>query len=210
VTLKAYYIDRYPVTNVEYKRFVDATGHRVPKQWQGGDYPQGEADHPVHMVNWYDAKAYAHWAEKRLPSEAEWEKAARGTDGRRWPWGDRFDESKTVAWENAMRMRATTVPVSDYSEGASPYGVRQMSGHVDEWIEDWYEPYPGSEYISGCYGSRFKVLRGGSWFYTQQYTRCSFRLPDRPDSTGFAGYNGHAFRCVTHLVSFTDAIQTEV
>jgi formylglycine-generating enzyme required for sulfatase activity len=196
VTLDAFYIDKYPVTNAEYKRFVDATGHKLPQHWQDHQCPEGRADHPVYMLNWYDAQAYAAWAGKRLATEAEWEKAARGTDGRRWPWGDAFDESKTVVWENAMIQGLTTVPVTQYPEGASPFGVCQMAGQVEEWVDDWYQPYPGSLYRSQCYGQEYKVLRGGSWFYTQQYARCAYRRCARPDAMGFADCDGPGFRCV--------------
>ena len=195
VSLEAYYIDKYPVTNAEYKRFVDATGHRAPQDWQDNRYPEGKADHPVHMVNWHDATAYATWAGKRLPTEAEWEKAARGTDGRRWPWGNEFDETKTVVWENAMMLGVTTVPITRYPDGASPYGVCQMAGQVEEWVEDWYEAYPDSLYHSQCFGQEHKVLKGGSWFYTQQYARGAYRRCEQPDSPGFAGCDGPGFRC---------------
>ena len=195
VDLGAYHIDRHPVTNAEYERFVDATGHGAPQGWSGKQYPEGKADHPVYMVTWHDANAYATWAGKRLPTEAEWEKAARGTDGRRWPWGNEFDEAKTVVWENAMILGATTVPTTEYLDGASPYGVCHMAGQVEEWVEDWYKAYPGSLYDSPCYGQRYKVVKGGSWFYTQQYARCAYRRCERPGAAGFADCDGPGFRC---------------
>ena len=195
VTLEAYCIDKYPVTNEEYKRFIDATGHRQPPQWAGVQYPDGEGDHAVHYVSWHDAKAYAAWASKRLPTEAEWEKAARGTDSRRWPWGNTFDEARALLWESAPTLGLTTVPVTEYASGASPYGVFQMGGHIEDWVEDDYEAYPGSSYRSACYGRGFKVLRGGSFEFTMQYARCAYRRPEKPDSTGIKGFTGHGFRC---------------
>jgi gamma-glutamyl hercynylcysteine S-oxide synthase len=196
VTLAAFRIDKFPVTNQEYQRFVDATGHHPPPAWGGKQYPQDQGDYAVDYVTWYDAKAYAAWVRKRLPTEAEWEKAARGVDGRRWPWGDTFDESRALVWENASALGLNAVPVTKYPSGASPYGVFQMGGHIENWVEDDYEAYLGSSYRSGCYGHGFKVLRGGSWQFTMQYARCAYRRPAQPDSAGIKGFNGHGFRCV--------------
>ncbi len=196
VTLEAYYIDKYPVTNAEYSVFVKATGHKpLPRDWPGGRYPDGKGEHAVQYLTWHDASAYAEWAGKRLPTEAEWEKAASGADGRRWPWVDEFDESRTVVRENAPGLGLTTVPVTAYPEGASPYGVCQMAGHVEEWVQDWYEAYPGCSYRSACFGKKFKVVKGGSYHYTQQYARCAYRRPVGPDFSGFAGFTGPGFRC---------------
>ena len=94
VQTEAYYIDRFPVTNAEYKKFVDQTGHIEPDHWRRGVIPEGKEDHPVVHVRWESANVYAEWAGKRLPTEIEWEKAARGTDGRQWPWGNMFDKYK--------------------------------------------------------------------------------------------------------------------
>jgi eukaryotic-like serine/threonine-protein kinase len=195
VDIPPFYIDKYPVTNAEYALFVEATGRPAPPAWTGGTYPADRGDHTVITVNWYEASAYAAWMGKRLPTEAEWEKAARGTDGRRYPWGDRFEERRTVVWESAMIRDVTTVPVTAYPTGASPHGVCQMAGHVEEWVEDWYEPYAGSRYQSRCYGRKLKVLKGGSWFYTQQYARGAFRRPLAPDSRGWDPFDGPGFRC---------------
>lgn len=154
-------IDVYPVTNAEYRAFVEATGHRAPRHWKDGQIPPGKEDHPVVWVSWEDAAAYAAWAGKRLPSEIEWEKAARGTDGRLYPWGDVFDSARCNSREAELE---DTSPVGAYPEGASPYGALDMCGNVWEWTADWYDAYRGSVYHLERYGATYKVLRGGSWF----------------------------------------------
>jgi len=197
VTLDAYYVDRYPVTNAEYKRFVDTTGHSAPQDWQGNQYPEGKADHPVQMVNWYDARAYATWAGKRLPTEAEWEKAARGTDGRRWPWGNEFDEAKAATWETSVIHGTQTTPVIAHPDGASPYGAHEMGGQIEEWVEDWFDAHPGSTYHSMSYGRHYKVLKGGCWIFTQSHARGAYRCFERPDAGPFSPEaGGPGFRCV--------------
>jgi len=190
VALPAYYIDKYPVTNEEYKRFVDSTGRRPPQGWNGTHYPEGKSDHPVEFMSWEDAKAYAGWAGKRLPTEAEWEKAARGTDGRRWPWGNEFDEAKAWTWEAHLLGDSRTTSVRAHPEGASPYGVCEMVGQVEEWVEDWLDAYEGSSYRSVGYGKRYKVLRGGSWIFTQDHARCAYRCFEKPVGEYPEGFKG--------------------
>lgn len=194
VNLNAYKIDKYLVTNAQYARFVAATGHRPPSDWKGGRIQQGASLFPVTLVNWYDAKAYAKWAGKRLPTEAEWEKAARGTDGRRWPWGNEMDPARLNTYYNV----GSASNVTTYTNGVSPYGVYDMAGNVDEWVEDDFMPYEGTdaskEVFQGKVGKvqsdqdralklselvpvnrYYKVLRGGSWkgdpFATATYHR---------------------------------------
>jgi len=161
-TLPEFWIDRTPVTQAQYKQFIDANpDHSVPYINEGGarpynwdrqtrTYPADKADHPVVLVSWHDAQAYAQWAGKRLPTEEEWEKAARGIDGRKYPWGDAFDEEKCNTSESGI---GGTTLVGAYSpQGDSPYGCVDMAGNVWEWmISDW----------SGT--DKDKVLRGGSW-----------------------------------------------
>lgn len=182
VELAAYYVDRFPVTNAQFQRFCEATAHPAPADWSRGMPATGTEDHPV-MVNWVDADAYARWAGKRLPTEAEWEKAARGTDGRRYPWGDVFEAHRALTWETSAVSGARTEPVDSRPSGASPYGCEQMVGLAEEWCDDWYAAYPGSDYRSAGYGARFKVLRGGAWIFTHTHARCCYRcfdIPDRP------------------------------
>lgn len=117
----AFLIDRFPVTNAQYKRFVDATGHRPPFGWNGRDFPEGTGDHPVACVGWNDADAYARWAGLRLPTEAEWEKAARGTDGRTYPWGNEWrDDATRLDDPRWPQTRALCTPVGAFPSGQSP------------------------------------------------------------------------------------------
>lgn len=195
VELPAFWIDRYPVTNEAYHRFVEASGRAAPPDWPGGRPPSGRLDHPVERVTWHDAVAYAAWAGKRLPTEAEWEKAARGTDGRRWPWGDTFDERRCIVWDHAMALDVTTMPVTAHPDGVGPYGVAEMAGNVEEWVADELRPYPGSRHRSPMAAGGLRVVRGGSWFYTQEHARCAYRRGLPPDFDGWSQAGGPGFRC---------------
>jgi formylglycine-generating enzyme required for sulfatase activity len=172
----AFYIDRFLVTNVEYKKFVQATGHGDPPHWRRGTWPEGKADHPVVQVTWESAAAYAQWAGKRLPTEEEWEKAARGTDGRVWPWGNLFDAAKCNTNEGGLW---DTTPVGKYSpDGDSPYGCVDMAGNVWEWIGGKPSPLR-------------MPLRGGDWLDTQvEATTFSRRMHTPKRKNDFVG-----FRC---------------
>jgi formylglycine-generating enzyme required for sulfatase activity len=202
VDLPAFWIDRFPTTNAEYTAFVTATGHRAPVDWENGRPRPGYERHPV-MVTWTDADAYARWAGKRLPTETEWEKAARGTDGRRYPWGDEWDTAKALTWETVAPTGARTEPVDARPGGASPYGCEQMVGLLEEWCSDWYDAYPGSGYHSAGYGERFRVLRGGAWIFTQTHARSAYRcfeLPDRPPAE-MEVLGAPTFRCAADATS---------
>ncbi len=177
VFLKGYYIDKYEVTTDLYKKFVDTTGNKTPFDWKDGNYPEGEGYLPVAHIDWYDADAYCKWAGKRLPTEAEWEKAARGTDGRIYPWGDVYDMKKT----NTKDWNRERVPVGSLPEGASPYGVMDMAGNIWEWTADWYKPYQGSTLQRDIFGETHKVIRGGGWNSYGELARTNERYPLPPD-----------------------------
>jgi formylglycine-generating enzyme required for sulfatase activity len=157
VTLPGYFIDRHEVTNSDYARFVQEIQSAPPKTWGDGIAPQGEDLHPVTNVSWFQAESYCRWVNKRLPSEAEWEKAARGPDGFIYPWGNQFESDR------ANLLTTGTRPVGSFPRGASPYGVQDMIGNAWEWTADWYLPYPGNTTPSDNYGKRHKVIRGKSW-----------------------------------------------
>jgi formylglycine-generating enzyme required for sulfatase activity len=160
VNLNPYYIDRTEVTNDEYRRFLDATGHTAPEGWLDADRSKVPGNWPVTQVTWQDAVDYSAWASKRLPTESEWEAAARGPDGRAYPWGNE--------WKPGMANIGTTglVEVGRFKEGASPYGALDMIGNVWEWTADEFELYPGStakrpEEIGS--GQIYRVIRGGAY-----------------------------------------------
>lgn len=183
----AYWIDRFEVTNAQYQQFIDAVGHRSPSHFRNRSYPPTKADHPVTFVSWYDAQAYCQWAGKRLPTEQEWEKAARGTDGRTFPWGNQFElhfANTPVRWAELRQQGllneeigdGDTTPVGAFVDGASPYGLFDMSGNVWEWVADWYGPHPGNSRQSENYGQINKVLKGGSWWDCSFY-QCGISAP---------------------------------
>jgi iron(II)-dependent oxidoreductase len=199
VSLAAYSIDKYLITNAQYAQFVVATKHRPPLDWKNGRIPDLKVLHPVTMVSWFDAVAYCGWAGKRLPTEAEWEKAARGTDGRRWPWGDNMDPARLNTYYNV----GATNPVTQFANGVSPYGVFDMAGNVSQWTATEFQPYAGSPAATEVFKPKvavegegadramkvadfvevealYKVRRGGSWksdpFSTSAYHR-DYSLP---------------------------------
>jgi sulfatase modifying factor 1 len=192
VYVPAFQIAKYPVTNAQYKAFIDATGHRPPWAWstldvtghrpppspQGNTYIEGTANHPVIMVNWYDAMAFCQWAGYRLPTEIEWEKAARGTDGRRYPWGSRWRKELCNASKSGY---CYTIPVCKFSPaGDSPYGVADMVGNGWEWTDSWYDEE-----------HKRRVLRGGGLGCGRFNARCTIRIGCEPGMMG--DYFG--FRC---------------
>ncbi len=139
-SLAAYKIRKYPVTNAEYARFVADAQYRPPLHWGNGRMNPGDLLAPVTMVSWYDAAAYCDWVDARLPREMEWEKAARGEDGRRWPWGNIMDSDNLNTYYNV----GSATDVTRYAAGASPYGVFDMAGNVSEWTADEFKAYQGS------------------------------------------------------------------
>jgi sulfatase modifying factor 1 len=204
--LPEFWIGRAPVTNAQFARFVDATKHRTTAEEKGSGwiwtdekwenvrgaqwrYPEGPGssirermDHPVILVSWHDAEAFCKWATLQLPIEQEWEKAARGTDGRIWPWGN---NPPTADLCNFKANVGTTTPVGKYSpQGDSPYGCVDIAGNVWEWTASWYDD-----------SRETRALRGGAWSYEEQITRAAFRFNLNPGS----GDNYVGFRVTEHL-----------
>lgn len=179
VNLPLYEIGQFPVSNIEYYSFIYNTGHRVPKNWTGFHYAQGEANFPVAGVSKSDAIAYCEWISKnlkvqyRLPNEAEWEKASRGTESRIYPWGDFFDPWRCNTLESAKR--STTQNGSYSPSGDSIYGVADMVGNVWEWTSSFLLPYPFKETVDKDTPTNKCVVRGGAWYYTHKLARCSAR-----------------------------------
>ncbi len=173
VYLDAFFIDAYEVTNAQYRKFVKATGHREPYWWQDDRFTI--STHPVVGVSWHDAAAFAKWSGKRLPTEAEWEKAARGTDGRWAPWGKGRDARKLNSWwnEDGGDEYEFTAPVGSFPEGKSVYGCYDVVGNVSEWVSDWYSyNYHRSGPDSNRQGpqdGKEKVLRGCNWGGQQEF-----------------------------------------
>ena len=212
VTLSAYSIDKYEVTNARYQACVDAGGCTAPGNVDSvtrSPYygTSTYADYPVINVTWHQASGFCAWAGKRLPTEAEWEKAARGSsDTRKYPWGDEFDGNRLnfcdANCESDWKDEAyndgyvDAAPVGSYPSGASPYGVMDMAGNVWEWVNDWYSGnyYSVSSGVNpqGPETGLYRVLRGGSWLNGDSLVRAAIRYGDLPVvRDGFSG-----FRCV--------------
>jgi formylglycine-generating enzyme required for sulfatase activity len=170
IMVGTFWIDRVEVSNARYRRCVEAGPCAVPIG--GGVDDSARAEHPVVVVSWRQAVTYCGWAGKRLPTEAEWEKAARGVDGRRYPWGDRFDAGRANAGYSAG-----TTAVGHYAAGASPYGVLDMTGNVWEWTSSLYRPYPydAADGREDREARGARVNRGGSWYYGARYGRTTYR-----------------------------------
>lgn len=183
VELPAFYIDRTEVTNSEYSKYCQATDYPVPPHWINGQFRPEQEQHPVTHINWWEAQAFAKWKGKRLPTEAEWEKAARGTDGRAYPWGSDWDD-KRVVWA-----KDDPDSVGSKPEGASVYGVLDMAGNVYEWTSGWYRAYPHSTYKFAQYGTQYKVIRGGGFdgepYDTKTLSRSLLRAQSRSSWVGF-------------------------
>lgn len=208
VALPAFWIDRTEVTNAMYAAFVAATGHPVPTDehlwaapynWVDGAPPPGLESHPVTLVGFDDARDFCRWRGMELPTEEQWEKAARGTDGRRYPWGNEYSLSrlagagwrsrgpldtidKWTEWWRAVyrgRMRGRevgTFPVGRFPSGASPYGALDMAGNVFEWVDAFFDPYPGATHDHEDFGHGYRVVRGGDWYLDRIYHQAAARL----------------------------------
>jgi formylglycine-generating enzyme required for sulfatase activity len=169
--ISSFYIDKYPATNADFKKFVDAT-HYHPKDdlnflrdWKDGTYPKGWENRPVTWVSQEDARAYASWAGKRLPHEWEWQYAAQGTDGRLYPWGNEWDDNAVPAPEKSRRMRGPD-PVDAHAKGASPFGVMDMVGNVWQWTEEFVDEHTRAGILRG--GSYYRP-QGSIWYFPQAY-----------------------------------------
>jgi eukaryotic-like serine/threonine-protein kinase len=229
VYLDAYWIDKTEVTNAMFDRFVEATGHETDAERDGGAWvynecnwsnvsganwrrPEGPGsdigsrmDHPVVQVSWSDAEAYCRWAGRRLPTEAEWEKAARGSDGRKYPWGEGppagdllnfADVNLGCSWADLTQDdgHERTAPVGTYPAGASPYGVLDMAGNVSEWVADWYGDYYAvspKDNPQGPATGTTRVVRGGSWDHYDDGVRAAYRNASTPDGR----FDVIGFRC---------------
>lgn len=198
IYLDLFFIDKYEVTNARYLTFVRHTGHRNPPDPYGdGELTSAEGIEqlPVVQVNWYDAVEYCHWVGKRLPGEAEWEKAARGTDGRLFPWGNDTATATHANFDHEWVGKDTLHPVGARPAGRSPYGVEDMSGNAREWVQDWYKPDYYEEAADrnpkGPDRGVLRVIRGGSWHSPIADIRATAR-----GKGGFAlRTHGTGFRC---------------
>ncbi len=220
VQVDSFRIDRYEVTNRQYLKFVRATGHRIPDvmpfsyyehkfkwkrdgyeeylrlaepfRWKNGTYPPGRGDYPVVLVSWDDARAYARWAGKRLPTEAEWEMAARaGRSNVDFPWGNQVDITRADTIESD---HLGLLPVGYLKRGVNPLGLYDLCGNASEWVTDWYDDHPfrsGSHNPQGPSHGRYKVFRGGDWRHTLEESTVWYRGRDWPEMT----YVNVGFRC---------------
>ncbi len=193
VQVESFMLDTFEVTNADFKKFVDAAAYKTDAEKNGSSdnwltYAKDKDDHPVVKISWNDAKAFCEWADKRLPTEAEWEFAARGDKGFTFPWGNEFDAKKANV--KASGLRGTTA-VGSFPAGASPFGIQDMSGNVAEWTSTVPEHYPGNTTNSKLYGTNLFVLRGGGWFSPEEQVTTFFRNSNVP----IAGNDDLGFRC---------------
>ena len=202
IWLEAYAMDLYEVTTGRYARFLAASGRTAPWLWESVDLSI-HADRPVIGVDWHDADAYCRWAGKRLPTEAEWERAARGTDERLFPWGNQVPTADLAnhALGSRFSYSQALMPVGHYEKGKSQAGLYDMAGNVWEWVQDWYDALSYEKSLqknpTGPEQRTFKVLRGGSWSELPKYLLTYGRFKLHPDTRN--AYTG--FRCAKSVTS---------
>ena len=214
VALSSYWIDKYEVTSSSFANFLNENkneAHRfieitpsVTVKFENNVYKprKGLENYPVNRVSWFGADAYCKWKGKRLPTEAEWEKAARGTDQRIFPWGNEFPDNSRVTFRRKFSKKGFKVmePVDGMKDGISPFGVHQMAGNVWEWVSDWFDSsvYQDEKRIDpkGPESGISKVLRGGNWYYKAYYMRTTYRFNERPET--FKVWQG--FRCANRTM----------
>lgn len=196
IYLSEFWISRFPITNQHYKQFIDDTGYTTPQHWENGDIPKGKELHPVVYVSWREAQLFCEWANVRLPSEAEWEKAARGTDGRIYPWGNSSPHRALCNFNND-----NTTPVGIFRQGVSQYGVFDMAGNIWEWTSSLWGQYRNEPDFAYPYDANDgrenlnapdnfgRIIRGGAFRYYGHIVRCAVRKWFRPlgvdDDVGF-------------------------
>jgi formylglycine-generating enzyme required for sulfatase activity len=198
IDMPAYYIDKFEVTNAQYKQFCDATGWPYPTDTQTNrDYFNNNPDSPLIGVSWFDASSYAQWAGKRLPTEEEWEKAAswdpKANRKRKWPWGDDPDPDRA-------NFSGEPYPVGSFPDGASAYGVQDMAGGAAEWVNAFYQAYPGNAAQNPNFGNKYRVVRGGSFKSSIADGRMTFRDYQNPNleeqmTNGKEQLTAVGFRC---------------
>ncbi|MEX5215592.1 MAG: formylglycine-generating enzyme family protein [Nitrospiraceae bacterium] len=209
VWLDAYDIDKYEVTALQYLKFVVATDRQPLLDWRydGGNFQENMAHHPVMHVTWFDADAYCKWAGKRLPTEAEWEKAARGEDGRIFPWGNQMAGLTRANYGRTglsgpvrdrperLLLYPPIISVEKYENSVSPYGLHQMAGNVAEWVADWYdrEYYKSAPERNpkGPDSGTNRAFRGGGWIDSTPTVRAAQRNGSPPETK----MNWLGFRC---------------
>jgi formylglycine-generating enzyme required for sulfatase activity len=195
VALDAFYMDKYEVTVGQYTRFLEATSLDAPPDWIMMNQPAHQK-RPVVNMDWSDANLYCRWAGKRLPTESEWEKAARGTDGRIYPWGnDPLDRLHANYGKDTWSNHTALAPVGSLEAGQSPYGIYGLAGNAWEWVNDWYdkdyyEKSP-SQNPDGPQQGATKVLRGGSWYSNLGYLKSTYRFSIKPSARD----SDFGFRC---------------
>ena len=213
VVLDPYYIDKYEVSNARYKEFISAAGHPAPAYWD--DPRLNKPNQPVVGVSCNDATAFCKWESKRLPTEAEWERAAKGPEGdNHYPWGHKLDSTKANYGQNVGR----TMPVDSYPDGVNGFGVYNMAGNVFEWVSDWYDPKyykqsvalnpqgPEKGYNFANQGP-VKVLRGGSWLAPETSLHTSHRFWNQPENNSYGV--GLGFRCAKSAPAISDEAMQE-